>query len=105
MKRKKVKKAVRHPEEVKRYPPSEVMSDFRTMTQAMPHMNDAELRAALVFEVSRPKDDRRNNLIELLHRRIVNRKIQKLKKLADADLTRIKDMRTEAAKELGSYLK
>jgi transposase-like protein len=86
------------------YAPEVVMTDFRTLMQAMPHMNEDELRAALVLEVSRPKSDRRNNLIELLHRRIVNRKIQAFKKSTDADLTKIKTMRKEAADELSSYL-
>lgn len=87
-----------------KYAPEVVMSDFRTLTQAMPYMNDEELRAALVLEVSRPKADRRTNLIELLHRRIVNRKIKEFKKGTDADLARIKEMRKEAAAELSGYL-
>jgi len=50
----------------KKFAPEKVLEDWREMIQAVPHMNEGELKAAIEAEVS---GARRKDFIIRLHRR------------------------------------
>jgi len=50
----------------KSYPPDRVLADWRELIQALPHMDEQELKAALDHESS---GARRKDFITRLHRR------------------------------------
>lgn len=52
-----------------KYKPDEVLAGWREMRQALPYMNEAELKKALDEELKRPENERRSDIILHLHRR------------------------------------
>lgn len=52
-----------------KFAPDVVLEGWREMRQALPYMNEAELKKALDEELKRPDEDRRNDIIIHLHRR------------------------------------
>lgn len=52
-----------------KYAPLVVLFSWRELLEALPYMNEYECKAALDEEVSKPKGDRRWDMIERLHRR------------------------------------
>lgn len=49
-----------------KYEPEVVMANWRALLEAIVHMNEAELHAALMLEISRPKAERRGDFIKRL---------------------------------------
>lgn len=49
-----------------KYAPEVVMANWRALMEAIIHMGEDELHAALMFEVARPRSDRRGDFIKRL---------------------------------------
>lgn len=64
-----------------KFTPTIVLEGWREMRQALPHMNEAELKLALDEEMRRPEQERRNDIIIHLHRRFS--KIRQKRELAE----------------------
>lgn len=52
-----------------RYKPDIVLANWREVIDALPHMNETELKAALDKEMAKPEAERRNDVLGRLHRR------------------------------------
>ena len=52
-----------------KYRPEVVLATWRDVNQALPHMNEGELLAALAEEVAKPLENRRADIVHRLHRR------------------------------------
>lgn len=57
------------PKARKAYSPDEVLAGWREMRQAIPYMNETELKKALDEEMAKPDEDRRGDIVLHLHRR------------------------------------
>lgn len=53
----------------KEYPAQEVLENWRSVLQALPHMTESELLAALNDESARTREERRVDVIVRLHRK------------------------------------
>lgn len=51
------------------YEAKEVLESWRSVLQALPHMSESELLAALEVEAARSKEERRVDVIVRLHRK------------------------------------
>lgn len=52
-----------------KYSPTEVLGTWRELMEALPTMNETELKAALDKELSKPNEEQRADIILRLHRR------------------------------------
>lgn len=52
-----------------RYTPERVLENHRELSQALPHMNEAELEAALKVERKRKGEEKRKDFLLRLHRK------------------------------------
>lgn len=51
------------------YRPRRVLNTWREVMQALPHMNEKELRAAINVEKEKPSEEQRKDILLRLHRR------------------------------------